>query len=34
MEDYPKLLIPTDKEVFLLNDQIIEIPKCLIKFDK
>lgn len=34
MEKYPKLLIPTDKEVFLLDGRASEIPKCLIKFNK
>ena len=31
---YPKFLQPTDKEIFIINDKAVEVPKCIIKFDK
>ena len=31
---YPKLLHPTDLEYLTLDGNIIEIPKCIVKFEK
>lgn len=31
---YPKFLSPSDTEPFITNDQTIQIPKCIVLFDK
>lgn len=31
---YPKILQPSEKEIFTVNGQTIEIPKCVVMFDK
>lgn len=31
---YPKLFEPTDLELFVIHDKLIEIPKCIVTFDK
>lgn len=31
---YPKFLHPTQKEIFIINDHQIVIPKCIVEFNK
>jgi hypothetical protein len=31
---YPKLLKPTEFENFIINEQVIQIPKCIVEFEK
>jgi len=31
---YPQFLTPTDIELFSINSQIVEIPKCIVAFSK
>ncbi len=34
IKSYPKILTPTEEELFLLKEETIKIPKCIIKFDR
>ncbi|MGI8581010.1 MAG: hypothetical protein ACR2KX_02380 [Chitinophagaceae bacterium] len=31
---YPRFFQPTDIELFIINDKQIEIPKCIVTFNK